>query len=61
MPIFKPKSAFLIFLKLLNLIVSICFLNTKIFRNGLETHFPFNLPFLVIYANTSKATQNSLA
>jgi hypothetical protein len=28
MPNFKPKSAFLIFLNLLDLIASICFLNT---------------------------------
>jgi hypothetical protein len=28
---------------------------TKILRNGPRAHFPFNLPFLVIYANTTKS------
>jgi hypothetical protein len=31
---------------------------TKTLRNGPRAHFPFNLPFLVIYVNTLKATQN---
>jgi hypothetical protein len=30
---------------------------TKTGRNGPMTHFHFNLPFLVIYPNTPKATQ----
>jgi hypothetical protein len=31
----------------------------NIYRNGPRAHFPFNIPFLVIYANTLKATQNA--
>jgi fructose 1,6-bisphosphatase len=36
------------------------YLITKTSRNGPMAHFSFNLPFLVIYANTPKATQNLL-
>jgi hypothetical protein len=29
------------------------------YRNGPRAHFPFNLPFLVIYANTFKSNKRS--
>jgi hypothetical protein len=29
------------------------------YRNGPKTHFSFNLPFLVIHANTSKSNKKS--
>jgi hypothetical protein len=44
-------------IKVVNTMWCVEHLITKTSRNGPMTHFPFNLPILVIYTNTPKATQ----